>query len=110
AIKVIKTFGQEKEDIEDFQRLSLDVVKKNIAVAKIDALYDPTIGGVVGLSLFLSVGVGAKFVLDGTITIGELISFNTYLGLLIWPMLAFGMLFNIVERGSASYERIQNLL
>lgn len=110
GIKVIKTFGQEKEDIEDFRKLSLDVVNKNIAVAKIDALYDPTIGGIVGLSLFLSVGVGAKFVLDGAITIGQLISFNTYLGLLIWPMLAFGMLFNIVERGRASYDRIQQLL
>lgn len=110
GIKVIKTFGQEKEDIEDFRKQSEDVVLKNIAVAKIDALYDPTISGIVGLSLFLSIGVGAKFVLDGAITIGQLISFNTYLGLLIWPMLAFGMLFNILERGRASYDRIQQLL
>lgn len=110
GIKVIKTFGQEEEDIKDFSRLSDDVVQKNIAVAKIDALYDPTITVVVGLSFFLSIGVGSKFVLDGTLSIGELISFNTYLGLLIWPMLAFGWLFNILERGRASYDRIQRLL
>lgn len=110
GVKVIKTFGQEKEDIESFRTQSEDVVQKNIAVAKIDALYDPTISGVVGLSFFLSIAYGAKLVVDGAITLGELIAFNTYLGLLIWPMLAFGWLFNIVERGSASYERVKALL
>jgi ATP-binding cassette, subfamily B, multidrug efflux pump len=110
GIKVIKTFGQEKEDIEAFRKQSDDVVQKNIAVAKIDALYDPTINLAVGLSFFLSIGVGAYFVANDSMTIGELIAFNSYLGLLIWPMLAFGWLFNILERGSASYDRVSNLL
>ncbi len=110
GIKVIKTFGQEKEEIESFREQSDDVVQKNIAVAKIDALYDPTINLAVGISFFLSIGIGAIFVSNGSMTIGELIAFNTYLGLLIWPMLAFGWLFNILERGSASYDRVNNLL
>ncbi|WP_251549231.1 ABC transporter transmembrane domain-containing protein [Neobacillus muris] len=110
GIKVIKTFGQEMEDIEDFRRQSDDVVQKNIVVAKIDSLYDPTISIIVGISYFLSIVFGAKYVLNGELTIGQLISFTTYLGLLIWPMLAFGWLFNIMERGSASYERVSALL
>ncbi|WP_042456631.1 ABC transporter transmembrane domain-containing protein [Neobacillus dielmonensis] len=110
GIKVIKTFGQEKEDIEDFRRQSEDVVQKNIVVAKIDSLYDPTISIIVGISYFLSIVFGAKYVLNGELTIGQLISFTTYLGLLIWPMLAFGWLFNIMERGSASYDRVSALL
>lgn len=110
GMKVIKTFGQEKEDIEAFKKQSTDVVEKNIAVAKIDALYDPTISACVGISFFLSIGFGAYYVVKGSITIGELISFNTYLGLLIWPMLAFGWFFNIVERGRASYDRVKRLL
>lgn len=110
GIKVTKTFGQEKEEIASFAKQSEDVVQKNIAVAKIDALYDPTINVIVGLSFFLAVAFGAKFVVDGDLTIGQLISFTTYLGLLIWPMLAFGWLFNIVERGRASYDRISRLL
>ncbi|WP_342041739.1 ABC transporter transmembrane domain-containing protein [Bacillus sp. OTU2372] len=110
GIKVIKTFGQEQEDIEDFRKLSVDVVHKNIVVAKIDSLYDPTISIIVGISFFLSIAFGAKYVLNGELTIGELISFTTYLGLLVWPMLAFGWLFNIVERGRASYDRVAALL
>jgi ATP-binding cassette, subfamily B, multidrug efflux pump len=110
GIKVIKTFGQEKEDIKDFESLSEDVVQKNISVAKIDSLFDPTISIIVGISFFLSLSFGAKFVIDDQLTIGQLVSFTSYLGLLIWPMLAFGWLFNIVERGRASYDRINELL
>ncbi|MEH7438053.1 ABC transporter transmembrane domain-containing protein [Neobacillus drentensis] len=110
GIKVIKTFGQEQEDIEDFRKQSEDVVQKNIVVARIDSLYDPTISIIVGISFFLSIAFGAKYVLNGELTIGELISFTTYLGLLVWPMLAFGWLFNIVERGRASYDRVAALL
>ncbi|MBM6618341.1 ABC transporter transmembrane domain-containing protein [Bacillus suaedaesalsae] len=110
GIKVIKTFGQEKEDTDSFVEQSEDVVNKNIAVAKIDALFDPTISFIVGISFILAVVVGARYVVTGEMSIGQLISFTTYLGLLIWPMLAFGWLFNIVERGRASYDRVQNLL
>ncbi|WP_174726969.1 ABC transporter transmembrane domain-containing protein [Mesobacillus harenae] len=110
GIKVIKTFGQEKEDIEDFRKQSEDVVNKNVKVAKIDSLFDPTISIIVGISFFLSIAFGSRYVLNGELTIGQLISFTAYLSLLIWPMLAFGWLFNIVERGRASYDRVKTLL
>lgn len=110
GIKVIKTFGQQNEDIDDFKRLSSEVVSKNMKVARVDSLFDPTISLVIGISFILSLGFGAKFITEQTMTIGDLVAFNTYLGLLVWPMLAFGMLFNIMERGSASYDRIESLL
>ncbi|HZG59384.1 MAG TPA: ABC transporter transmembrane domain-containing protein [Anoxybacillus sp.] len=110
GIKVIKTFGYERDDIESFRKQSDEVVKENMAVARIDALFDPTISLIVGLSFFLAVVFGSQMVLDGELTLGQLVSFTTYLGILIWPMLAFGWLFNIVERGRASYDRIRSLL
>jgi ATP-binding cassette, subfamily B, multidrug efflux pump len=110
GVRVIKTFGQEEEDIEAFKKESDDVVKKNVSVAKIDSLFDPTISLIVGLSFFLAIVFGSKFVVNGEMTVGELTSFTIYLGLLIWPMLAFGWLFNIVERGRASYDRVSSLL
>ncbi|MGX1902323.1 ABC transporter transmembrane domain-containing protein [Thermolongibacillus altinsuensis] len=110
GIKVIKTFGQEKEEIEAFRQQSGDVVQKNLAVARIDSLFDPTISLIVGISFFLAIVFGSQFVIRGELTLGQLVSFTTYLGLLIWPMLAFGWLFNIVERGRASYDRVSRLL
>jgi ATP-binding cassette, subfamily B, multidrug efflux pump len=110
GIRVIKAFGQEREDIHSFREQLKDVYVKNLAVAKVDSLFDPTISLIVGLSFFLSISFGAKFVISGELSIGELVTFTTYLGLLIWPMLAFGWLFNIVERGRASYDRVKNLL
>jgi len=110
GIKVLKTFGQEKEDVEDFRKSSLDVVEKNIKVARVDALFDPTITIIVSISFFLAIIFGSRYVLNGELTLGQLVSFTTYLGLLIWPMLAFGWLFNIMERGRASYDRVTALL
>lgn len=110
GIKVIKTFGQQKEDIEDFTDLSTDVVAKNMRVAKVDALFDPTIAGIFAISYILSFYFGTKFIIAEDMSIGDMVAFGTYLGLLTWPMLAFGFLFNIVERGNASYSRITELL
>ncbi|SFQ01955.1 ATP-binding cassette, subfamily B [Psychrobacillus psychrotolerans] len=110
GVKVIKTFGQEKEDTKDFVRLSEEVVDKNIRVAKVDALFDPTISLVVGMCFFLSIVFGTRYILADEMSIGDLFAFTSYLGLLVWPMLAFGWLFNIVERGRASYDRIKNLM
>lgn len=110
GIQVIKTFGQQEEDIEDFTKLSSTIVEKNMRVAKVDSLFDPTIQGVFAVSYILAFVFGTRFILDGQMTIGDMVAFGTYLGLLVWPMLAFGFLFNIVERGNASYGRIQELL
>lgn len=110
GVRVIKAFGQEEAQKDIFREASSDVVKKNMSVARIDALFDPTITFIVALSFFLSLGFGAVFVVHGQMTIGGLTSFTLYLGRLVWPMLAFGFLFNIVERGRASYDRIRALL
>lgn len=110
GMKVIKTFGQEQQDIEDFKRMSGEVVDENIRVAKIDSMFDPTISAIIGVCYLLAISFGSYFVVGGEMTLGDLIAFTAYLGLLVWPMLAFGWLFNIVERGRASYDRIRALL
>ncbi|PRX42782.1 ATP-binding cassette subfamily B protein [Planifilum fimeticola] len=110
GIRVVKAFGQEEAEKRDFEKLTSDVTQKNIAVARVDALFDPTIALIVGLSFFLAVSFGSYLVIQDRITIGKLTQFTIYLGHLIWPMLAFGMLINIMERGRASYDRVRELL
>lgn len=110
GIRVLKSTGEVDRDVDSFEKLSSEVMSKNVRVAKIDSLYDPTIFGIVGLSYILSVGYGAFLIEQGELTIGQIVSFTAYLALLTWPMLAFGWLFNIVERGRASYDRIERML
>jgi ATP-binding cassette subfamily B multidrug efflux pump len=110
GIKVTKTFGYEKSDQEDFRTLSDDVVEKNLKVSKVDALFDPTIMTVIGISYFLAVVFGARMVVNDDITLGQLVTFTTYLGMMVWPLLALGLFFNLVQRGSASYERIDTIM
>ncbi|QLK86778.1 ABC transporter ATP-binding protein [Staphylococcus sp. 17KM0847] len=109
GIKVTKSFGYELEDEEDFRQLSDRVVAKNMKVAKIDALFDPTIQLVLGASYLLSMIFGAMMTMQGEVTIGGLVTFTTYLSMLVWPLLALGFFFNIIQRGNASYERIRQI-
>lgn len=110
GVRVIKSFGQEEAEVKAFQTLSAEVVAKNMAVAKVDALFDPTIQVIIGISFLLAIAFGAQEVVRGQLSYGQLTQFTIYLGQFIWPMLAFGWLFNILERGRASYDRVRRLL
>ena len=110
GIKVTKTFGQEKEEIDVFKEQTNDVFKKNMAVSYYDAAFDPLITVIIMICFVAVLLVGALFIQDGTLTIGDLVTFISYIHTLVWPMLAFGFLYNTIERGNVSYERIEKLL
>ena len=110
GVRVIRAYVQEKADEQRFKNMTEDVYEKNIAVAKVDALFEPTIKILVGLSYCIGLGYGAYLVFHQMITLGELVSFNIYLGMLIWPMFAVGELINILQRGNASLDRVNEIL
>ncbi|MDQ0230856.1 ABC transporter ATP-binding protein [Metabacillus malikii] len=110
GVRVIRAYVQEKADEKRFHEMTEDVYEKNIEVAKIDALFEPTIKILVGLSYVIGLGYGAYLVFHQVITLGELVSFNIYLGMLIWPMFAVGELINILQRGNASLDRVNEVL
>jgi ATP-binding cassette subfamily B multidrug efflux pump len=110
GVRVIRAYVQEKSIENKFHALTDDVYYKNVAVAKIDSLFEPTIKVLVGLSYLIGLGYGAYLVFHNAITLGELVSFNVYLGMLIWPMFAIGELMNIMQRGSASLNRVLETL
>jgi ATP-binding cassette, subfamily B, multidrug efflux pump len=110
GVRVIRAFVQEVADSNRFHQLTEDVYHKNIRVAKIDALFDPTIKVLVGISYLIGLGYGAYLVFHQTITLGNLVSFNVYLGMLIWPMFAIGELINVMQRGNASLDRVNETL
>lgn len=110
GVRVIRAYVQEKADVERFNQVTEDVFEKNLAVSRIDALFEPTIKVLVGMSYLIGLGYGAYMVFHKTITLGELVTFNVYLGMLIWPMIAIGELINVMERGSASLDRVNETL
>ena len=106
GVRVIRAYVQEREDERRFDEMTEDVYKKNLEVAKIDSLFDPTISILIGISYLIGLGYGAYMVFQQLITLGNLVSFNVYLGMLIWPMIAMGELINIMQRGNASLDRL----
>ncbi|WP_375088167.1 ABC transporter ATP-binding protein [Peribacillus sp. RS7] len=110
GIRVIRAYVQEREDEKRFDDMTEDVYRKNLAVARIDALFDPTISIIIGISYLIGLGYGAYLVFQQAITLGGLVSFNVYLGMLIWPMIAVGELINVMQRGNASLDRVQDTL
>ncbi|UTT42304.1 ABC transporter ATP-binding protein [Exiguobacterium aurantiacum] len=107
GLRVVRSFVQEEADTKKFDTITDDVMAKNMHVAKIDVLFEPVIKLLVGLSYLIGLSFGTYLVFTNDITLGQLVSFNIYLGMLIWPMYAFGELINVVQRGTASLERIE---
>lgn len=110
GIRVIRAYVQERLDEKRFADITDDVYRKNLAVARMDALFEPTIRLFVGLSYVIGLGYGMILVFRNEITLGDLVSFNMYLGMMIWPMFAIGELINIMQRGSASLDRVNETL
>jgi ABC-type multidrug transport system fused ATPase/permease subunit len=109
ALRLTRAFGREKEEQAQFNNIATQANAANQDVARTDSKYDPAIQLGVGFSFFLSVAGGAYFIHRGDLSLGQLTSFTLYLGYMIWPMFAIGWLLNLVERGQAAYQRIEQL-
>ncbi|MGF1682547.1 ABC transporter transmembrane domain-containing protein [Photobacterium minamisatsumaniensis] len=109
GVRMIRAFGLEQRQQSDFAGVVDAVGEKNLAVEKVDAKFDPVIQIAIGMSFFLSIAGGAYMVHHGRLTLGDLTAFTLYQGLMIWPMLAMAWLFNILERGSAAWNRLESI-
>lgn len=107
GLRVIRSFVQEEIDVKKFDDTTTDVFEKNMHVAKIDVLFEPIIKLLVGISYLIGLSFGTYLVFTNDITLGQLVAFNIYLGMLIWPMYAFGELINVIQRGTASLDRLE---
>lgn len=110
GVRVIRAYVQERLDEKRFQDVTDDVYRKNLAVARVDAYFEPTIRLFVGLSYAIGLTYGIYLVFHNELTLGDLVSFNMYLGMMIWPMFAIGELINIMQRGGASLDRVNETL
>lgn len=110
GIRVVQSYVRETFEIDRFRALSWDYLKKNLVLAKIQSILWPLMFVLIGVSLVITVYVGGLKVIDGEISIGTLTAFFGYLMLLIWPMIAFGWVTNLLQQGAASMERLMKIM
>ena len=106
GIRVVKAFVQEEYEIAEFDHMNQSLVAKNQELIRVQSLFYPTMELIIGLAVVVVIWIGGRQVIQGTISLGDFVAFNVYLGRLTWPMIALGWVVNLLERGRASMMRL----
>lgn len=109
GIRVIKSYVREASQINDFEKLSKEYLDKNMDKIKIQAFFAPVLFLVTGISVIIVIWYGGGLVIQGVLTIGEILAFAAYLSLLIWPVIALGWVMNLIQQASASMKRLDKI-
>ena len=109
GIRVVKAYAQEQHELAAFNALNEEYVRRSISFARIDSLLWPAMYFISGLAVAILLWRGGIDVIEGRITLGRLVRFNTYLASLSWPMIALGWTVNLLQQGAASMARIQEV-
>jgi ATP-binding cassette subfamily B protein len=109
GIRVIKAYVLEEREMEKLSHLSQDYIQKNLNVTKVWGMFFPIILFFSNLSMAIVLYLGGKLTIFQSISIGDFVAFMSYLGLLAWPMMALGWAINVIQRGSASMERLNRI-
>ncbi len=110
GIRVIKSYVRSSNEIKDFTVLSNEYLNKNMNKVRIQALFHPVLFFITGISGIVVIWLGGGMIINGEMTLGEISAFIAYLGMLIWPVIAFGWVANIIQQADASMRRLKNIL
>ncbi len=109
GIRVIKAYVREQSEIEQFKKLSSDYLERNMDKIRIQAFFMPMLFMITGISIIVVIWIGGSMIIEDKITLGEIMAFVGYLGMLIWPIIAFGWIINIAQQASASMKRLLSI-
>lgn len=109
GLRVVRAFAREPQETEAFESLNADYVRRNLRLVKLSGSFDPLLQLLLGIAFVLVLWFGGRAVLEGQITLGSFVAFNAYMMQMSFPMIALGFVINIVQRGTASLERIQQI-
>ncbi len=110
GVRVIRAYVQEEAEVKRFEKLNRDYIAESLSLAKTSSIFMPLLQALIGLTFLVVLWVGGFRVLGGHISIGGFVMFNTYMGMLVWPMIALGWVVNLMQRGTASLRRISQLM
>jgi ATP-binding cassette, subfamily B, multidrug efflux pump len=110
GVRVIRAYVQEDAEMRRFEVLNREYIADNIKLARAQGMFMPTLQALVGLGFLAVLWAGGLRVLNGSISLGSFVMFNSYMGMLVWPMIALGWVVNLMERGNASLARIDEMM
>jgi len=110
GVRVVKAFGRERQEVAKLQREAGGLLDENLTAARLRAFYTPLLAALPQLSMAIILWYGGRLVVDGHITLGTLVAFNSYVVMLVWPLQSLGMLFGFAQRATASAERVFEIL
>jgi ATP-binding cassette subfamily B multidrug efflux pump len=109
GVRMVRAFAQEQAELRHFEVLNRQYIKENIRLVRISGVFQPLLEALIGLTFLVVLWYGGYQVLGGRISLGSFVMFNTYMGILVWPMIALGWVVNLMQRGRASLERINQI-
>jgi len=109
GIRVIKSYVREENEIKRWGELSKEFLKKNMNLVRIQALISPILTVITGISIIVVIWIGGGKVISGEMSLGEIAAFVAYLSILIWPVIAFGWVMNIIQQAEASMKRLNKI-
>jgi ATP-binding cassette, subfamily B, multidrug efflux pump len=110
GVRVVRAYTQEEAEIKGFDEPNRDYVAKNVRLIRTWSMFMPSLQAMIGTTFLVVLWQGGYRFLNGQMSLGSLITFNTYLGFLVWPMIALGWVTNIFQRGAASMGRLNYVL
>jgi len=110
GVRVVRAYRQEQFETGRFRSANDEYVRRNRKLIRVQGAFFPIMGLLMGVGSLLILWLGARDVINGRMTVGELVAFNSYLMMLAWPMIAFGWVTNLLQRGSASWKRMLEVL
>jgi ATP-binding cassette subfamily B multidrug efflux pump len=110
GIRVVKSFAREESEVDAFETLNREYVRRNISLIRLSGVFYPLMTALIGLSSVIVLWYGGWQVIQKHLTLGDLVAFMGYLAMLTWPTIATGRVINIFQRGSASMGRILEIM
>jgi ATP-binding cassette subfamily B protein len=110
GVRVVRAYRQEQAEIARFRHANEEYLRRNRGLVALQGLFFPSMSFLLGLGTMLVLWLGSREVILGRITLGEFVAFNAYLTMLSWPMIAFGWVTNMLQRGMASWKRMLEVL
>ena len=110
GVRVVRAYAQEQAEIRGFDEPNREYVSRNVKLIRTWSMFMPSLQALIGITFLIVLWQGGHLVLSGRISLGALIAFYSYLGILVWPMIALGWVTNIFQRGAASMGRLNHIL